>query len=146
MIYCDGGSQVVSGCKYMNFQDLQFKLHQKPAVDFSICPVGGHNVHGEVERKIKEINRSIETNVHKERISLLQWKTLATIISNSINDLPIGVGSKTQHDDSLDLIPNAYFSGETMTEVQLEICNSLKSHPEFFKTTNESTMNGSNHG
>ena len=57
-LYCDRSSQVVSGCENMklNFQDLQFKLHQKQVVDFSICPVGGHNVYGKVERKIKEIN------------------------------------------------------------------------------------------
>ncbi|XP_066915555.1 uncharacterized protein [Clytia hemisphaerica] len=112
-LFCDGGSQIVSGCENMklDFQDLQSKIHRQAKVEFSICPVGGHNEHGKVERKIKEINRSIEKNVHKEKLSLLQWETLSAVIANTINDLPIGVNSKVEN-DILDLItPNRLLLG-----------------------------------
>ena len=90
----------------LNFQDIQSALHQKKSVEFSICPVGGHNMHGRVERKIQEINKSIERSTHNQRLSLMQWETLSSIIANCINDLPIAVGSKTDL-ENLDLItPN----------------------------------------
>ena len=107
-LYCDGGSQILKGCGDMklNYQDIKSKLHQKKKVDFSICPVGGHNMHGKVERKIQEINKSIERSIHNQRLSLMQWETLSSIIANSINDLPIAIGSKVDL-ENLDLItPN----------------------------------------
>ncbi|XP_066920192.1 uncharacterized protein [Clytia hemisphaerica] len=63
-------------------------------------------MNGKAERKIREINKSIERSAHKERLSILQWETLASIIANSINDLPINIGSKSDV-ENLDLItPN----------------------------------------
>ena len=107
-LFCDGGSQIVKGCGDMklNFCDVQSKLHKDKSVDFTICPVGGHNMHGKVERKIQEINKSIERSIHNQRLSLMQWETLSSIIANSINNLPIAVGSKVSL-ENLDLItPN----------------------------------------
>ena len=73
-LFCDSGSQLVKGCDNMtlNFNDLQFQLHKRVAVEFAICPVGGHNMNGKVERKIKGISSSIEKNAHNERLSLMQ--------------------------------------------------------------------------
>ena len=76
-------------------------------VDFQPCPVGGHHVHGKVERKIREIKNSIQTKVINERLSILEWETLGSEIANSINDLPIGLGSKVADLENLDLLtPN----------------------------------------
>ncbi|XP_066916885.1 uncharacterized protein [Clytia hemisphaerica] len=103
-LYCDGGSQLIKGCNNMklDFVDLQSKLHRNKAIDFSICPVGGHNMHGKVERKIQEVNKSLQKFINNQRLSLMQWETLAAVIANSINDLPICVGSKTDL-ENLDL-------------------------------------------
>ena len=112
-LFCDSGSQLVKGCNDMrlNFNDIQHQLHKRVSVDFTICPVGGHNMNGKAERKIKEINKSIEKTTHKERLSLLQWETLAATIANSINDLPITIGSKTDL-ENMDLItPNRLLLG-----------------------------------
>ena len=49
-------------------------------------------MHGKVDRKIQEINKSIEKKVANNRLSLLQWETLSSVIANTINDLPIIVG------------------------------------------------------
>ena len=92
----------------LNYQDIKSKLHQKKKVDFSVCPVGGHNMHGRVERKIQEINKSIERSIHIQRLSLIQTGDVVfTIIANSINDLPIAIRSKVNL-ENLDLItPNS---------------------------------------
>ena len=70
----------------LNFNDIKFKLHNERGITMETCPVGAHNMHGKVERKIKEVNASMERSVHNERLSILQWETICTVISNSIND------------------------------------------------------------
>ena len=43
----------------------------------------------------------------KERLSILQWETLAAEISNSINNIPLAIGNITGDLENLDLItPN----------------------------------------
>ena len=73
-VFCDEGSQLVKGTKDMilNFNDIKFKLHNERGITMETCPVGAHNMHGKVERKIKEVNASLERSVHNERLSILQ--------------------------------------------------------------------------
>ena len=54
----DAGSQVVKGCEIMtlSFSDISNKLHAEHGVEFEVCPMGAHYVHGKVERKIKHIH------------------------------------------------------------------------------------------
>ena len=109
ILLTDEGSQLVKGCEniLISFKDTQHKLSQNCKVEFQICPVGGHNMHGKVERKIKSIRESLERSVVNERLSVLQWETVGTQIANSINDLPISLGSVVAELESLDLItPN----------------------------------------
>ena len=105
----DEGSQLIKGCENMklNFADLKYQLHLQENCDFRPCPVGGHNVHGRVERKIQDIKKSIEKTIKDQRLSILEWETLGSEIANTINDLPIGLGSKVSNLESLDLLtPN----------------------------------------
>ena len=62
MLLPDEGSQLVKGCESMRLDilDLKHRLHKDVAVDFEVCPVGGHNMHGKVERKIREVKISLE--------------------------------------------------------------------------------------
>ena len=109
ILLCDEGSQLVKACQEMNlnFRDIQHKLHKEVNVQFEVCPVGGHNEHGKVERRIKEVKISIEKSMNKDRLSIIQWETLASIIANSINNLPLAIGSITSDLENLDLItPN----------------------------------------
>ena len=128
-LYCDSGSQLVKGCDTMklNFQDLQHQLSKRVSVEFQICPVGGHNMNGKVERKIREINLSIEKNTHNQRLSLMQWETLSAVIANNINDLPIAVGSKVDV-ENMDLItPNRLLLGRNNSRSptgDMVVCNS----------------------
>ena len=76
-------------------------------VEFKTCPVGGHNMHGKVERRIQEIRKSIENTVHNERLSVIQWETLFAQIANSINDQPLALGNIVADFENMDLLtPN----------------------------------------
>jgi len=110
----DEGSQLVSACDKMKlcFRDSQQKLYKDAKVEFKVCPVGGHHMHGKVERKIQEIKKSIEASLFKERLSVLQWETISAEIANSINDLPLALGSITGDFDQMDLLtPNRLILG-----------------------------------
>ena len=96
----------------IDFRDLKSKLMQDSQIDFDVCPVQGHNMHGKVERKIREINQSIEKSIQNHRLSILQWETLSSSIANQINNLPIAVGDITADLECLDLItPNRLLLG-----------------------------------
>ncbi|XP_066931129.1 uncharacterized protein [Clytia hemisphaerica] len=109
----DEGSQLVKGCETMqlNFVDLQQHLHSKMNIDFETCPVGGHNVNGRVERKIQEIKKSIDKTAGNQRLSILHWETLASTISNSINNLPLAVGNFKEFEMSDLITPNRLLLG-----------------------------------
>ena len=103
------GSQLVKGCEIMtfNFQDAQRKLHIDMNVEFETCPVGGHNFRGRVERKIRHIKECVETSMQSERLTILQWEAICAEVSNSINDLPIAIGSIVSELENVDLLtPN----------------------------------------
>ena len=105
----DEGSQLIKACENMvfSFKDLKSHLHQHAKVEFEPCPVGGHYMHGRVERKIREIKSSVEKSYQNARLSLIQWETVCSEVSNSINNLPLALGSITSNFESMDLItPN----------------------------------------
>ena len=110
----DYGSQLVKGCEDMTytFTDVKQRLSTEHGVDFRPCPVGAHYIHGKVERKIREVKKSVEVRVHKEKLSILQWETLMQQVSNSINNHPIGLRNYTSDLENLDLItPNRLILG-----------------------------------
>ena len=53
----DEGSQLVKGRKEMqlSFHDIRYKLNIEYGIEFKTCPVGGHNMHGKVERKLQHV-------------------------------------------------------------------------------------------
>ena len=96
----------------MNFLDIKSQLHNHNRVEFELCPVQGHSMHGKVERKIREINLSIEKSAANHRLSMIQWETLSSSISNQINNLPIAIGDVVGDLECLDLItPNRLLLG-----------------------------------
>ena len=64
----------------------------------------GESGSGKVERRIPEIKESLEKNIQNERLSVLQWETLTSVIANTINDLPIGLGNIISDYENMDLI------------------------------------------
>ena len=109
----DEGSQLVKGCESMrlDFKDLKSKINQKSSIEYITCPVGGHNFHGRVERKIREIRSSIEKSIHLQRLSILHWETLASSIANSINNLPLAIKNKGDFEFEDLITPNRLLLG-----------------------------------
>ena len=69
--------------------------------------VGGHYMHGKVERKVKRIKESLSKHMHNERLSVIQWGTMGNQIANLINNMSIAIGNATQSLENIDLItPN----------------------------------------
>ena len=96
----------------LSFSDIRYKLSTEFGINYEACPVGAHYVHGKIERKIKEVKRSITKTVENRRLSLMQWETLGQQIANSINNLPIGLGNKVASLENVDLItPNRLLLG-----------------------------------
>ena len=96
----------------LNFTDISHKLFTEYGVDFKTCPPGAHYVHGKVERKIQQIKGSLDKTLNLSRLSILQWETLGQQVSNSINNLPIGLGNKVESLENLDILtPNRLILG-----------------------------------
>ena len=109
LLLTDEGSQLVKGCESMDlsFRDIRNRLFLNSKVQFETCPVSGHFMHGRVERKIQQVKSSLEKNLCNQRLSLLQWETMAAQVSNTINNLPIGLRSKVADLEEADLLtPN----------------------------------------
>ena len=95
----------------ISFVDLAHKLNFEYGIDFHTCPAGAHYMNGKAERKIQQVQKSMET-VNNERLSIIQWESLMASISNSVNNLPLGVGNKVESLENLDLItPNRLLLG-----------------------------------
>ena len=109
VLVSDEGSQLVKGYGDMkiSFIDLKNKLHREMGVEFDLSPVGGHNVTGKVERKIREVKESIAKSFQNRRLSILQWETVGAETANAINDMPLALGNVVSDFESMDLLtPN----------------------------------------
>ena len=138
----DEGSQLVKGCKDMvlSMSTISHKLHVEYGVEFETSPVGAHYYHGKVERKIQQVKKSLSKMVCGERLSILQWETLGQQVSNSINNLPIGLGNKSEMLESLDILsPNRLILGRNNArsptaplEVSHDVRRIVESNAEIF--------------
>ena len=112
----DEGSQLITGCGSMkiDFQDARFQLH------YEQCPTAAHHMHGKVEWKVPQIKESVQKTIKNERLSILQWETLAAEISNSIKNLPLAIGNITGDLENLDLItPNRVRLGRNKDRIPM---------------------------
>ena len=142
-VFPDAGSQLIKGCKDMvlSFSNIKYKLEVEYGVQFNTCPVGSHYVHGKVERKIREVRKSVEKEIQNQRLSIIRWETLGQQIANSINNMPIGIGNKSDCLENLDLItPNRLLLGRNNNRcptAPLVLSNDVKkivqSNEEIFK-------------
>ena len=110
----DEGSQLVKSYESMeiSYTDMKSKLKKEYGVNYDVCPVGGHNMNGRVERKIKEVKMSLERTLMKSRLSIMQWETVSSQIANEINNLPLALGNIVSDFETLDLLtPNRLLMG-----------------------------------
>ena len=72
----DAGSQLVKGCEAMNisFKDIKNKLYEDHNVEFKTCSVGGHIMHGRVERRIRQVKESMRHDGRICSTSLIRRK------------------------------------------------------------------------
>ena len=109
----DAGSQLVKGCESMKitFTDIKNRLSEC-GVQFEVCPVGAHYMHGKVERKIRSTKESFAKHLQNERLSVIEWETLGDTVANSINNLPIAISNETRDLENIDLLtPNRLMLG-----------------------------------
>ena len=138
----DEGSQLVKGCKDMvlSMSTISHKLDVEYGVEFETSPVGAHYFHGKVERKIQQVKKSLSKVMNGRRLSILQWETLGQQVSNSINNLPIGLGNKTEMLESLDILsPNRLLLGRNNCrsptaplEITHDVRRLIESNKEIF--------------
>ena len=75
----------------VNMRDLQHRLYTEHGIVFTTCPVGGHNVHGHVERVIKSVQELLEEGgVKNKRLHATGYQTLLKLVENNYNSLPLG--------------------------------------------------------
>ena len=75
----------------VSLRDLQHSLYSEHGVIFTTCPVGGHYVHGHVERTIKSIQEMLDScGVKTKRLHATGLQTLLKLTENNYNSLPLG--------------------------------------------------------
>ena len=89
-------------------------MYNDVPVQFEVCPVSGHFIHGKVGRKIQEIKKSITINFEKQLLSVLQWETVTSQISNTINDMPLALAGRTEFEIADVLAPNRLLMGRNI--------------------------------
>jgi hypothetical protein len=107
-LFIDQGSQLMSACKTMELSitDIANSLstQYKVGIEFSVCPVQGHNAHGMVERSILSIKTLFDKVYSGLKLDAFAYETAFAWISAQLNNLPICLGSRTDNLDSLDVI------------------------------------------
>ena len=115
-LFIDEGSQLMKACRKMeiNIVDLTRSLNasHQVGVEYSVCPVGGHNAHGIVERSIREVKKLFKLVYSGLKLDITSYETAFAWISNELNGLPICLGSRTDGLEHSDLItPNRLLLG-----------------------------------
>ena len=102
-ILVDQDSGIVKALKEaeVNIRDLQFVLNKEKGIRFKTCPVGGHNFHGLVERKIRTVQECLDKcDVASLRLHATGLQTLCKLVENDINNLPLGYSYGRDSDTS----------------------------------------------
>ena len=107
-IFIDAGTQLVHAVKNMEISrlDLEGALAREfhVGLEFEVCPTAAHHAQGQVERSIKEVKKFLGMLYKNLKMDLMTLETAFAFISNEMNCLPIGLGSRTDHLGNLDLI------------------------------------------
>ena len=75
----------------VDLRDLTHRLYSEHGVLFDVCPVGGHDQHGKVERAIKTVQESLsDLGLDKMRLHAMGIQTLCKQVENAYNNLPLG--------------------------------------------------------
>ena len=92
-IYCDQEASIIKVLKEIkvNLRDLSHNLYSEYGVLFEVCPVGGHDSHGKIERTIRSVQDSLsDLGLDKMRLHSMGIQTLCKQVENTYNNLPLG--------------------------------------------------------
>ena len=92
-MFIDQDRASMCGFKNVEFdlRNLQLTLETKYGLDFEVCPVQGHNMHGQVERVIRSVQESFtDSGLLVKRYHSTGLQTLCKLIENQYNNLPLG--------------------------------------------------------
>ena len=115
-VYTDAGSQLLKACEQAEMSWLEIShlisAHYGVGFDYEVCPPHAHYFHGAVERSIKEIKRIFNNMFKGLKLHLLAYETAFSYCCNCLNNLPISLGSKTDHLGHRDVLtPNRLILG-----------------------------------
>ena len=75
----------------VSLKDMQGIVYKERKIKFKTCPIGGHNFHGAVERRIRCIEENMEkAGIFKLKIHATGLQTVLKLIENQMNNLPLG--------------------------------------------------------
>ena len=115
-VHVDAGSQLLKACEQAEMSWLEIShlisAHYGVGFDYEVCPPHAHYFHGAVERSIKEIKRIFNAMFKGLKLHLLAYETAFSFCCNSLNNLPISLGSRTDHLGHRDILtPNRLLLG-----------------------------------
>lgn len=93
MVFCDRDKAGVSAFDIaeVEFRDLKLALHREKGITVNLCPVGGHDRHGHVERVIRSVQESFyDCGLDKAILHATGLQTLCKLVENQYNNLPLG--------------------------------------------------------
>ena len=99
----DQDSAILKGLREVQvyLQYLQHQIYTENGIIFTTCPVGGHNVHGHVERVIKSIQDLLEDGgLKQQHLHATALLTLLKLVENKNNSLPIGYSYDQKYSSS----------------------------------------------
>ena len=72
-------------------RDLQLRLSREKGISFSVCGVGGHDRHGQVERVIRSVQESLkDSGLGQKILHATGLQTLCKLVESQYNNLPLG--------------------------------------------------------
>ena len=115
-LFIDSGSQLVKTCNDIEYSWMSIvdhlSRHHGTGIQHEICPVGGHNFHGTVERSIKEVKKLFDLTFSGLKLDILSYETNFQWISNELNNLPICTSGRYKNLEKIQLItPNRLLLG-----------------------------------
>lgn len=126
-LYIDEGSQLLKASKEMQYSwvDIAQNLNANHSVgiEYTTCPVGGHNMHGMVERSIQEVKKLFHSVYDGIKLDLFSYETAFIWTANELNNLPVCLGTRYVNLDHADLItPSRLLLGRNNRRAPAGLC------------------------
>ena len=68
--------------------------HHSVGFEHQVCPRGGHNFHGAVERSVQEVKKLFDAVFSGLKLDIMSFETNFAWVSNELNNLPICYSSR----------------------------------------------------